>query len=120
MQGEMTTKLGIVKPTNEPGVVFANLREALPTFMGDAIAEALGAFGKKIKHFDQEDALLTGFETRSSSPIRMGRNEGYESNIKGLYPAGEGAGYAGGITSAGVDGIEVAEAVIKVYKPFKA
>lgn len=118
IKGENTTEFGIVKPTYEPNVVFANLRGALPEFMGDAIVEALGAFGKKIKNFDHEDALLTGFETRSSSPIRMSRNEAYEGNIKGIYPAGEGAGYAGGITSAGVDGIEVAEAIIKAYKPF--
>lgn len=116
LKGETTTQIGVVKPSYEPGVVYANMRKALPDFMGDAIAEALGEFGKKIKHFDHEEALLTGFETRSSSPIRMPRNEAYEANIKGLYPAGEGAGYAGGITSAGVDGIEVAEAIIKVYK----
>ena len=116
LKGEVTTKLGVVKPSYEPGVVYSNMRKALPDFMGDAIAEALQAFGKKIKHFDHEEALLTGFETRSSSPIRIPRDEAYEANIKGLYPAGEGAGYAGGITSAGVDGIEVAEAIIKVYK----
>ena len=118
IEGKITTELGIVKPTYEPGVVFSNLREAIPTFMGEAIVEALGVFGKKIKNFDHPDAILTGFETRSSSPIRIRRDEAYECNIKGIYPAGEGAGYAGGITSAGVDGIEVAEAIIQVYKPF--
>ncbi|MDY3367080.1 NAD(P)/FAD-dependent oxidoreductase [Zhenhengia yiwuensis] len=118
LRGETTTKLGAVKPTYEPGVVFSNMRKELPNFMSEAIVEALGIFGKKIKNFDHEDALLTGFETRSSSPVRMPRNENYEGSIKGLYPAGEGAGYAGGITSAGVDGIEVAEAIIKVYKNF--
>ena len=118
IEGKITTELGVVKPTYEPGVVFSNLREAIPTFMGEAIVEALGVFGKKIKNFDHPDAILTGFETRSSSPIRIRRDEAYECNIKGIYPAGEGAGYAGGITSAGVDGIEVAEAIIQVYKPF--
>ncbi len=111
-----TTTLGQVKPTYEPGVVGANLREALPEFMSEAIAEALLAFDKKIKHFAHSEALLTGFETRSSSPIRIKRNEAYETNIAGLYPAGEGAGYAGGITSAAVDGIEVAEKIINLYK----
>lgn len=109
--------LGEVTPTYTPGVRFVNMREALPKFMGDAVSEALVAFGKKIKKFDHADALLTGFETRSSSPIRMKRDEDYLCNIQGIYPAGEGAGYAGGITSAGVDGIEVAEAIITKYAP---
>lgn len=111
-----TTEYGVVKPSYEPGTVGANLREALPDFMSEAVAEALVAFGRKIKGFDHKEALLTGFETRSSSPIRMNRDGSYESNIEGLYPAGEGAGYAGGITSAAVDGIEVAEAIISRYK----
>lgn len=106
---------GCVQPTYTPGVVWCNLRGAMPDFMGEAIAEALDVFGRKIKHFNHPDALVTGFETRSSSPIRIKRNDGYESNIKGLYPAGEGAGYAGGITSAAVDGIEVAEAIIRTF-----
>ncbi|MGL4735935.1 MAG: NAD(P)/FAD-dependent oxidoreductase [Cellulosilyticaceae bacterium] len=115
LEGKTTTALGCVKPTYTPGVVFANLREALPTFMGDAVAEAMVAFGRKIKAFDHKEALFTGFETRSSSPVRTPRDGGYESTIRGLYPAGEGAGYAGGITSAAVDGIEVAEAIITRY-----
>ncbi|MEG1296497.1 MAG: hypothetical protein RSD02_08960 [Niameybacter sp.] len=119
IEGKETTELGVVQPTYEPGIVYSNLRGALPDFMGDAIVEALGVFGKKIKNFDHPDALFTGFETRSSSPIRISRNGDYEANIKGIYPAGEGAGYAGGITSAGVDGIEVAEAIIKMYQPLE-
>ncbi|MGL4344845.1 MAG: NAD(P)/FAD-dependent oxidoreductase [Cellulosilyticaceae bacterium] len=115
LEGKISTTFGCVKPTYEPGVVFANLREALPQYMGDAIAEAMGAFGKKIKAFDHKEALFTGFETRSSSPVRTPRNSVFEANIQGLYPAGEGAGYAGGITSAAVDGIEVAEAIISRY-----
>ena len=107
---------GVVKPTYEPGVVYTNIREQLPNFMSDALAEAFVMFGKKIKNFDHPDALLTGFETRSSSPVRIPRDGIYESNVRGLYPAGEGAGYAGGITSAAVDGIEAAEAVAKKYK----
>lgn len=116
LKNETSTALGVVKPSYAPGVTFANIKAALPTFMSEAIDEAMQAFGKKIKHFDHEDALFTGFETRSSSPVRMPRNEAYESNIKGLYPAGEGAGYAGGISSAAVDGIQIAETIVKKYK----
>lgn len=110
-----STAFGIVKPSYEPGVVLTNMREHMPKFMGDAIAEGMQAFGKKLKAFAHPEALFTGFETRSSSPVRMPRNEIYESNIIGLYPAGEGAGYAGGITSAAVDGLEVAEGIIKRF-----
>ena len=113
---EPSTGFGVVKPSYAPGVTLSNIKAVLPTFMGEAIDEAMHAFGKKIKNFDHEDALFTGFETRSSSPIRMPRNEDYESNIKGLYPAGEGAGYAGGISSAAVDGIQIAETIIKKYR----
>lgn len=114
-QNQTTTALGVVKPTYQPGVVYSNLREALPRFMSEAIHEAMQAFGKKLHNFDHPDALWTGFETRSSSPVRLIRNKQYESSIKGLYPAGEGAGYAGGITSAAVDGIQVAEYLISQY-----
>lgn len=89
-----------------------NLDTALPAYAIEAIREALPAFDKKIKGFAMDDALLTAVETRTSSPIRIKRNEFYQSiNTQGLYPAGEGAGYAGGILSAAVDGIKVAEAV---------
>ncbi|MGL4363118.1 MAG: NAD(P)/FAD-dependent oxidoreductase [Cellulosilyticaceae bacterium] len=118
LNNKVTTNAGCVKPTYTPGVTWCNLRESLPVFMGDAIEEALLNFSKKIKHFNEPDALLVGFETRSSSPIRIDRTATYESNISGIYPAGEGAGYAGGITSAAVDGIEVAEAIARKYKPF--
>lgn len=117
LANEASTAYGCVVPTYEPGVHMTNLREALPSFMQDAVSEALVAFGRKMKHFAHPEALLTGFETRSSSPIRIRRHEDYMCNIKGIYPAGEGAGYAGGITSAGVDGIEVAEAIAKRYRP---
>ena len=113
-----TTHIGVVKPTYEPGVTMTNIREHLPKQMGDAIEEAMIAFGKKIERFDDPDAIFTGFETRSSSPIRITRTDAKEStNTNGVYPAGEGAGYAGGITSAAVDGIVVAEAIISRYKP---
>ncbi len=87
----------------------------MPDYAIEAIREALPAFGKQIRGFDRDDAVLTGIETRTSSPVRITRdNETLQSlNLKGLYPAGEGAGYAGGILSAGVDGIKVAEALAK-------
>ena len=104
--------LGTVQPSYTPGVKLGDLSTALPDYAIDAIREALPAFDKKIKGFAMADAVLTGVETRTSSPIRIKRNERFQSiNTKGLYPAGEGAGYAGGILSAGVDGIKVAEAV---------
>jgi uncharacterized FAD-dependent dehydrogenase len=103
---------GQVLPSYTPGVQLGDLSSALPDYAIDAIREALPVFDKKIKGFAMHDALLTGVETRTSSPIRIKRNELYQSlNTKGLYPAGEGAGYAGGILSAAVDGIKVAEAV---------
>ncbi len=104
--------LGSVQPSYTPGVVMTDLSESLPDFAIAAIREALPAFDKQIKGFAMDDAVLTGVETRTSSPIRIKRREDYQSlNTEGLYPAGEGAGYAGGILSAGIDGIKVAEAV---------
>jgi uncharacterized FAD-dependent dehydrogenase len=87
-------------------------RESLPGYAIEALREALPAFERQIKGFSMPDAVLTGVETRTSSPLRITRGKDFQSlNVKGLYPAGEGAGYAGGIMSAGVDGIEVAEAL---------
>lgn len=103
---------GSVQPSYTPGVHLGDLSSALPSYAIEAIREALPAFDKKIKGFAMADAVLTGVETRTSSPIRIKRNESFQSiNIQGLYPAGEGAGYAGGILSAAVDGIKVAEAL---------
>jgi uncharacterized FAD-dependent dehydrogenase len=105
-------ELGIVEPSFKPGIKLTDLSNCLPQYAVDAIREALPAFNKKVRGFAMDDALLTGVETRTSSPIRIKRNELFESiNTKGLYPAGEGAGYAGGILSAGIDGIKVAEAI---------
>jgi len=110
--GRASTKLGSVVPSYTPGVHPTDLTPCLPDFAIAAIREALTAFGRKIRGFDMSDALLTGVETRTSSPIRITRDESFQSlNTRGLFPAGEGAGYAGGILSAGVDGIKVAEAV---------
>ncbi len=107
-----SSALGTVQPSYTPGVHLCDLSSALPDYAISAIREAIPAFDKKIKGFAMNDAVLTGVETRTSSPIRIKRNEHYQSlNIKGLYPAGEGAGYAGGILSAAVDGIKVAEAL---------
>jgi len=107
-----STALGEVVPSYRPGVQPADLAACLPDFAVAAIREALSAFDRQIKGFALADAVLTGVETRTSSPIRIRRNDSYQSvNTRGLYPAGEGAGYAGGILSAGVDGIRIAEAV---------
>ncbi|MDZ8086303.1 MAG: NAD(P)/FAD-dependent oxidoreductase [Nostoc sp. DedQUE12b] len=107
-----STAFGTVKPSYTPGVHLGDLSESLPDYAIAAIREALPAFDKQIKGFAMDDAVLTGVETRTSSPIRIKRKEDYQSlNTVGLYPAGEGAGYAGGILSAGIDGIKVAEAV---------
>lgn len=108
-----STQLGAVTPSYTPGVTLTNLDTALPAFANTAIREAIPAFARKIAGFDLTDAVLTGVETRTSSPIRIKRDDNtFQSiNVKGLFPCGEGAGYAGGILSAGVDGIKVAEAV---------
>ena len=110
--GKVSTEFGKVIPSYKPGVHLTDLAQALPDFVIEAMREALPAFEKKIKGFAMHDAVLTGVETRTSSPLRITRGHDYQSlNVKGLYPAGEGAGYAGGILSAGVDGIKVAEAL---------
>ncbi|MBE6021620.1 MAG: hypothetical protein E7231_00140 [Cellulosilyticum sp.] len=118
-ENQVSTSFGVVKPTYEPGITLSNMKASMPKYMGEAIDEAMHAFGKKIKNFDHPDALFTGFETRSSSPVRLPRNEAYESSVKGLYPAGEGAGYAGGISSAAVDGIQIAESLVKEFRGIK-
>ena len=103
---------GEVQPSYKPGVSLGDLSEVLPGFAIEAMREALPVFGRKIKGYDMKDALLTGVETRTSSPLKMTRGENFQSlNTRGLYPAGEGASYAGGILSAGVDGIKIAEAI---------
>jgi uncharacterized FAD-dependent dehydrogenase len=104
--------LGAVQPSYKPGVRLTDLAQVLPEYATTAMREALPAFGRKIKGYDMPDALMTAVETRTSSPLRIPRGEDFQSlNTPGLYPAGEGASYAGGILSAGVDGIRVAEAL---------
>jgi uncharacterized FAD-dependent dehydrogenase len=110
-----STALGSVEPSYKPGVKMVSLNSALPDYAITAMREALPVFGQKIKGFDMHDAVMTGVETRTSSPLRIARNDEtlQSPTLAGLYPAGEGAGYAGGILSAGVDGIKVGEAVAR-------
>lgn len=112
-----TTNLGSVVPSYKPGIKFARLDKIYPEFIYETIADGIIGMGKKLKGFDMEDAILIGVETRTSSPIRIVRDkETLEStNVVNLFPCGEGAGYAGGIVSAGVDGIKVANAIIKKF-----
>jgi uncharacterized FAD-dependent dehydrogenase len=112
--GKPSTALGSVEPSYKPGVKLQDLAAALPPFAIEAIREALPVFDKQIRGYAMHDAVLTGLETRTSSPLRITRGADLQSlNVKGLFPAGEGAGYAGGILSAGVDGIRIAEAVAR-------
>jgi len=105
-------EFGDVVPSYKPGVSLGDLAQVLPSYAIEALREALPVFGRKIRGYDMKDAVLTGVETRTSSPLKMTRGENFQSlNTLGLYPAGEGASYAGGILSAGVDGIKVAEAL---------
>jgi uncharacterized FAD-dependent dehydrogenase len=108
--------LGVVEPSYKPGIRMTDLAECLPPFVLEAMREALPVFGRQIAGYDHPDVLMTGVETRTSSPIRITRGKDFQSlNVAGLFPAGEGAGYAGGILSAAVDGIKVAEAVARAY-----
>ena len=110
--GKESAALGEVEPSYKPGITLTNLHHVLPAYAIEAMREALPAFGKKIRGYDMHDAVLTGVETRTSSPVKIERGADFHSlNTRGLYPAGEGASYAGGILSAGVDGVKVGEAV---------
>ncbi|HZV54285.1 MAG TPA: NAD(P)/FAD-dependent oxidoreductase [Rhodocyclaceae bacterium] len=112
LAGRPSTELGAVQPSYTPGIHLTDLSACLPGYVVEALREALPAFDKQIHGFAMADALMTGVETRTSSPVRLTRDDKFESiNTRGLYPGGEGAGYAGGILSAAVDGIRVAEAV---------
>jgi hypothetical protein len=114
LAGVPSRALGSVVPSYKPGVLATDLSACLPGYAIAAIREAIPAFGRQIRGYDMDDAVLTGVETRTSAPVRVPRGEDFQSpNTRGLYPAGEGAGYAGGILSAGVDGIKVAEAVAR-------
>lgn len=114
-KNQVTSEFGTITPCLKGAYTFANLQECLPSYVVEALLEAMEAFQKKIKGFSNEDVLLSGVETRTSSPIRIERDESFLSNIKGIYPCGEGAGYAGGITSAAMDGVKVYEAIRTEY-----
>lgn len=115
IRGVPSSEFGEIEPSYKPGVRLGDLASSLPDYVIEAIREALPEFGKQIRGFDRNDAVLTGIETRTSSPVRITRDATslQSLNLRGLFPAGEGAGYAGGILSAGVDGIKVAEAVAR-------
>ena len=116
MKDRASTKIGSVIPGYKPGYKLVDMRECLPDFVVESIKEGIVNFDRKIKGYGMDDAVLTGVETRTSAPIRMPRNEDFESvSIEGVYPCGEGAGFAGGIISAAVDGIKVAEKIIGKY-----
>ena len=113
-----TSKIGSVLPIMKGKYKLSNLNKALPDYISNSIKEAIPVFGKKIKYFDMDDAILAGIESRTSSPIRIPRDEQFEANIKGIYPCGEGAGYSGGITTSAIDGLKVAEKIISLYSTF--
>ena len=116
---QASTELGEVVPQMRGGFVLSNVRSILPKAIGDSIEEGVLAFGKKLHGFDREDALLSGIESRTSSPVRITRSKEGLSNIEGIYPCGEGAGYAGGITSAAMDGIKAAEFICEKFRNFE-
>jgi hypothetical protein len=116
LQGRKSKKFKSVKPSYTGEVCFADLNGTLPSFIADSLKAALPVFRSKLKFFNDGDAVLTGNETKTSAPVRITRNDILQStSIQGLYPAGEGAGYAGGIMSSAVDGLRVAESIIKLY-----
>ena len=112
---EKTKELGSIEPIVKGNYQFSNINEIIPEFISESIKEALPNFNKKIKGFNRDDTLLFAVETRTSSPVRIKRNDLGVSSIKGIYPAGEGAGYAGGITTSAIDGVKVAENIAKIY-----
>ena len=114
LAGNASTGAGSVKPTYRPGVHWCDLRQVLPQRITASIAEALPQLDGKLKGFASSDAVMTAPETRSSSPVRIVRDDSRQSVVRGLYPTGEGAGYAGGIMSAAIDGIMTAEAILGV------
>lgn len=115
-ENKISTEFGSIKPVFKGNYTFANLNEILPSYINDSLKEAIENFDTKIKGFAGDDTILAGVETRTSSPVRIIRDENFVSNIKGIYPCGEGAGYSGGIMTSAVDGIKVAEAIGKKYQ----
>lgn len=117
-KNQPSVKLGEVQPQIKGKYTLGNVRTIFPEEIANGIAQGITAFDQKIPGYAREDAVISGVESRTSSPLRIVRGENYESNIQGIYPCGEGAGYAGGITSAAMDGIKVAEAIVRKYQPF--
>ena len=115
-ENKLSTSFKSIKPIFKGNYNFANLNEILPSYICDSLKEAIDYFDTKIKGFANDDVILSAVESRTSSPIRIERNDDLVSNIEGIYPCGEGAGYAGGITSSAVDGIKVAEKIGTLYK----
>ena len=110
---EVSTSFGDINPVFKGGYCFANINNIFPEYINNSIKEAMENFNTKINGFSNDDVIIAAVEARTSSPIRILRDDNFESNIKGIYPCGEGAGYAGGITSASIDGIKVAEKIIQ-------
>ena len=117
INNKSSSNLGNIKPIFKGKYELTNIRDILPEYITESLIEAIKYFDTKIKGFAQDDTLLSAIESRTSSPIKIIRDENYTSNIKGIYPCGEGAGYAGGIMTSANDGIKVAEQIIKTYKP---
>ena len=118
LAGRGTVRFGAVHPTFRPGVTGADLNGCLPPFVADGLREAMAVFARQIKGFDMPDAVLTAVESRTSAPVRILRGEDMQSLTHGgVYPVGEGAGYAGGIVSSAVDGLKAAEAIISQFRP---
>ena len=118
IKGKESVSFGDVIPDIRGNYAPANLREVLTNPLSSSIISVMPYFGRRIEGFDRYDAVLSGVESRTSSPVRICRDEHLESSIKGLFPCGEGAGYAGGITSAAADGMKIAEEIIGRYKPW--
>ena len=116
LAGRPSTGPGKVLPSYRPGVVYTDLHRCLPPFVADAISQALPLLGRRLAGYDQPDALLTAVESRSSSPVRIPRDENGQCAVRGLWPCGEGAGYAGGILSAAADGIRAAEQILNIIR----
>ena len=116
-QNKTTEEFGRVVPQTKGGIRFGNLRNILPEYISQSLIEGIASFDRQIPGYADPDTVLSGVESRTSSPLRILRNEKLESNYAGIYPCGEGAGYAGGITSAAMDGIRVYEAIASKYCP---
>jgi hypothetical protein len=117
LAGRPGRRLGAVEPTYRPGVRLADLADCLPPFVVESLRAAVPVLGRRLRGYADPDAVVTGVETRSSSPVRVLRGDGGESDVRGLFPAGEGAGFAGGIVSAAVDGIRAAEHLARRFRP---